>query len=397
MTRTTRPLLYLLVALFAVVLTGCGNIDKLVERGNYDEAVRLAQRRLTGKQKKNPKYVRALEEAFNRVTAADMERARRQANGGTAHWAEIEGIYRRVQRRQDALRPLLPLVDKNGYEARFRFARVEGLIAEAGEKAAAQYYAEATAYLPAARAGSKADGRRAYSAFQKVLDYRGNYRDARTLLGEARELGRVYVAVEFENRTGGYLPPGLESALLRPDGRNLDDRWRTYDFQPVRGRTYDYRARITIDDIQASPERVNQRAYVDEKEITDGNEYVLDENGNVAKDTLGNDITRPRRVIVRAEVLEVLQQKSVAVAGSLELYDLRARRVVDAERLTAEAVFEHYASTFNGDRRALSQQSRRRIGNRPVDFPPTEALILDAADRLKPRLQDHLARSSRVI
>ncbi|MEO0732291.1 MAG: hypothetical protein AAFZ52_05625, partial [Bacteroidota bacterium] len=122
-------------------------------------------------------------------------------------------------------------------------------------------------------------------------------------------------------------------------------------------------------------------------------EYVLDANGNVAKDTLGNDITRPRRILVRANVVEVLQTKTALVAGSLVLYDNVARRIVDEDALTAEAIFENYASTFRGDRRALSSDSRRRIGNQPLPFPTDEELILEAAAALKPQLQERLADS----
>jgi len=397
MTRLIHIPLVFCLAVFAMVFTSCGSVEKLVESGNYEEAVRLARKRLTGKQKKNPKYVLALETAFNNMVADDMERARRKAESGNPNWAEIAAIYDRVQRRQDALSPLLPLIDKNGYQAEFRFARLGGLIADAENKAAAQYYAEAAALLAEARAGNKSAGRSAYSAFGRVEDYRAGYRDANTLRAEARELGKVFVSVQMVNQTGGYLPRNFERELLRPEGRVLDDKWRFYDFTPVPGKAYDYNARIVINDIQVSPERINERVYTDEKEVTDGNEYVLDANGNVAKDTLGNDITRPRRIIVRADVIEVLQSKTVLVSGSLELYDIRNQRVVDRDRLTAQADFENYASTYRGDRRALSRDTRRYLGNQPVQFPTDESLILEAADVLKPRLAERLERSSRVI
>lgn len=396
MTRLIHIPFVLCLAFLTLVFNSCGSVDKLVESGHYEEAVRLAQKRLTGKQKKNPKFVLALETAFNKMTAEDMERARRNATANP-NWAEIAAIYNKVQRRQDALSPLLPLIDKNGYQAEFRFVRLGGLITDAEDNAAAQYYAEATALLAEARAGNKAAGRRAYNAFGQVESYRAGYRDADLLRTEARELGKVFVSVEMVNQTGGYLPSNFERELLRPEGPVLDDKWRFYDFTPIAGKSYDYNARIVINDIQVSPEQVNERAYIDEKEITDGTEYVLDANGNVAKDTLGNDITRPRRIIVQANVLEVFQTKTVVVAGSLELYDIRNRRVVDRDQLTAQANFENYASTFRGDRRALSQNTRRYLGNRPVQFPTDESLILEAADVLKPRLTERLERSSRVI
>ena len=386
--------LFLFLALFA---TSCTSVNNLVESGHYEEAVAVAQRRLTGKQKKNPKYVRALEEAFNRANSRDMEQARRMIDGGNTDWARVHGIYAKVDRRQRALEPLLPLTDKNGYRADLRFARVEKLLANASESAAAQLYDQALALLDDGRNGDKQAARSAYARFDEVDRFRRNFRNAEELQREAFELGKVYIAVDVINESGGYLPAGFERELLRVRTANMDSRWRYYDFDRRRGKAYDYDAQIVIRDIAVSPERLTERRYTDEREITDGTEYVLDANGNVLRDSLGNDVTRPRRVLVRADVIEVLQTKSAVVTGSLLLYDNRERRVVDSEDLTAEAFFENYASTFSGDRRALSSDSRRRIGNRPVDFPSDEALILDAAEVLKPQLQERLARSYRTI
>lgn len=397
MKRTTFFQSFFLLAILFLALPSCTSVESLVESGNYEETIRLAQRRLTGKQKKNPKFVAALEEAFNKITARDMAAARTMTDGGTPNWGRIYDIYNNIDRRQRALQPLLPLVDKHGHQAEFRFAKVDRLIVQAGDNAAAQLYADANRALANGRSGDKAAARTAYNLFSKTERYRNNYRDSYQLSQEAEQLGIVYITVKMVNNSGGYLPRGFENELLRVRTTDLDDRWRIYDFGERAGRNYDYNAQIVIQDIRVSPERVNQRAYIDEKEITDGEEYVLDINGNVAKDTLGNDITRPRLAIIRADVIEVLQTKSAIVTGSLVLYDNVARRVVDEDRLTAEAVFENYASTFRGDRRALSNQTRRRIGNQPIPFPSNEALILDAAEVLKPQLKDRLANSYRSL
>ncbi len=390
-----QTICYLAILVFA--FPACTSVETLVESGNYEETIRLAQRRLTGKQKKNPKLVAAFEQAFNKVTARDMARARSLANEVTPNWGRVYDIYANIDRRQEAILPILPLVDKRGYQAEFRFAKVDNLLNEAASNAAAQLYADGQRTLTEGRQGNKAAAREAYNYFRKINKYTRNYRDSYALIREAEALGVVYISVEMVNNTGSFLPRGFESELLRVRTSNLDDKWRSYDFTKKPGFAYDYDARIMIEDIRVSPERVSERTYIDEREITDGEEYVLDENGNVAKDSLGNDITRPREVIVRADILEVYQNKTAIVSGALVLYDNLARRVVDEERLTAEAIFENYASTFRGDRRALSSQSRRRIGNQPLPFPSNESLILDAAGVLKPQLTERLAGSYRSL
>ncbi|MGB3800070.1 MAG: hypothetical protein WA952_09675, partial [Lewinella sp.] len=63
----------LLLGAFLLCATGCKSIDTLVESGNYEQAIAMAQRKLTGKDKKNPKFVAALEQAVNRANERDME------------------------------------------------------------------------------------------------------------------------------------------------------------------------------------------------------------------------------------------------------------------------------------------------------------------------------------
>ncbi|MEL6393857.1 MAG: hypothetical protein AAFR97_14005, partial [Bacteroidota bacterium] len=317
--------------------------------------------------------------------------------GPSADWTAVFRIYDNLNRRQIALQPLLPLVDKDGREARFDLVRVQPLLAEARQNAAAQTYADAQSLLTEGRLGNKAAARQAYATLEQVNYYMAGYRDTPELLREAEDLGVVYVVLQLENRSRAFLPAGFERELLNLRHVNMDSQWRRFHLQPVRGQTYDYRAILAIDDIAVSPERLTERIYTDEKEITDGEEYVLDENGNVAKDSLGNDITQPRQIIIRADVVEVLQTKNAIVSGSLEISDLNTGRVLERRQLTAEGLFENYASTFQGDRRALSSQTRQRLGNSPIPFPADESLILLAAEQLKPILQDELAGSMNLL
>ncbi|WP_420460279.1 hypothetical protein [Neolewinella sp.] len=397
MKRPYRHQLLLLLGLLVLAFPACTSVQELVESGHYEQAIDLAQRRLTGKQKKNPKYVAALEQAVNRANENDLNRAQYLTETGSPDWVRIHSIYDDILRRQNALRPLLPLIDRDGRKANFRFVKVEGLIVEANAKAAEQLYRQGLSQLEAGRKGQKAAARAAYSYLDRVDNYHRGYRDSHELLAEARDLGRVYVTLELVNESGAYLPREIQDELLRLRPGDLDDFWREFDLEPRADRQYDYNARIVLRDVAVSPDQLSERRYVDEAKIVDGKEYVLDERGNVAKDTLGNDITRPREVIVQAQVIEVLQQKSARVIGSIQVYNLRADRLVDEDELSAEAIFEHYASTFRGDERALTSDSRTRIGSQPLPFPSNELLIFDAVNLLKPQLAERLASSSRLI
>lgn len=376
----------------------CGKkVQTLVDAGDYDQTISLAKRKLEGDRNKSPKYVKALETAFKRANAEDLERANRMKGSATADWVRIHGVYRKISDRQDNVKPLIPLVDKDGYQADLPFVRVAPMLNEAGEQAAIQLYTEGERLLALGKQGDKASAREAFEAFESIAYYQNNFRNTNGLMREADELGKLYITVEMVNSTGGYLPAGFEQELLRINASEMQDRWRVFEATKKPGRQYDYVARIIMRNINVSPERSTERQFIDEREITDGEEYILDERGNVAKDSLGNDRTQPKQVVIRADVFEVFQNKTAVVSGSFELYDIKQRRVVDQGDLTAEAVFENYASTFEGDRRALSSQSRIRIGNRPQQFPSNEQLILDAAEVLKPILAERIATSYKLI
>lgn len=389
MRRITLALVYVFLAAF--VLQSCASAEKLVETGNYDRVIEMAQRRLSGKDRKNPKIVAAAEEAFAKVTARDLrEIDRLKLTGRDDVWGKINGIYRNMRERQEAISPLLPLTDKHGYTAHFDFVDVRRGEQESREKAARFHYAEAEQLLNRARRGDKEAARIAHRELEETNRYFRNYRNTATLLQEAHDLGTIHILVAVENEAPVVTPQAFEQRLQQINIQNLNRFWQQYHTQAAQRYDYDYRMRLRIQNILVSPDVVREREYVDRKTIEDGWEYVLDARGNVAKDSLGNDIKVPREVTIEAWVLETLQQKEATVEALLEVYDLRASRVIRSQPLAATTLFENYASTFTGDRRALSNDTRRRIGNAPIPFPTGPAMILQAADELKPAFFDRI-------
>ncbi|RMF01031.1 MAG: hypothetical protein D6772_05455 [Bacteroidetes bacterium] len=388
-----RPFPFLLLVLAACTLTfqSCVSADKLVESGRYEEAILLAQRKLAGKQRKSPKMVRAAEEAFARYQARQLreidrlKRANRPEN-----WGRINELYRDLRRYQNALEPLLPLVDKNGYVATFSFVDTRQGEHESREKAAAFHYDEGNNFMLAARRGDKRAARLAYQEYEQARRYFRNYRDTHTLMQEAHQLGINHVLISVQNDAPVVTPRDFDRRLRQLNFGNRNTFWQQYHVDNNPRIDFDFQINLRITDIAVSPERVSERQYVDRKEIQDGFDYVLDQNGNVMKDSLGNDIKVERYVTVEAYVTEVLQQKEAIVSGEVEVISLATGRLIRRQPLTARARFENYASTFIGDERALSPDTRCRIGNAPRPFPPNEVLILQAAEELKPALMTRI-------
>ncbi|MCB0635564.1 MAG: hypothetical protein KDC54_03050 [Lewinella sp.] len=385
----TRPtILFILLIAAGMLLPGCASVDRLLETGDYEQILELAQRRLPGDARKNPKLVQAAEDAFARLNERDLRaiNSLQNAPDAEANWGRVNEIYRRIRQRQAALSPLLPLVDKNGYQAYFAFIDTEAGEQESRANAAAYHYELAVELLADARRGNKKAARQAYQELEQIKRYFRQYRERDQLQNIAHDLGTVYVLVEVENDAPVITPTEFNRRLEQVNFADLNSFWRVYHLRRDPALAYDFRSVLRITDIAVGPDLVREREYTDTREIEDGFDYVLDDNGNVMKDTLGNDIKVPRYVQVKAWIFETHQQKVADVRAQLEVYSLTDNQLLTTRPLAASALFENYAATFRGDERALSRDTRRRIGNAPQPFPPAELLILQAADQLKPAL-----------
>ena len=381
-----------------LIASACTTPQDLLETGNYDQAVTLAVKKLSGKKKKKAKHVDALEKAFAKAIEKDMDEAERlKREGRPENWERINDLYRRVRYRQDRVKPLLPLIDQHGIKADFRFVRVEDLERESKQKAAEYLYAHALQLMEAGQEGDKLAARKAYKELEKIDQYYKNYKDRRELMNIAKGLGTTHILIKTDNVARVTMPRGLEREITEISLRDLNSFWKEYHLNHSSAIQFDYEVILKITNIDVSPSLVKEREYEEHKEIEEGFEYVLDEKGNVKKDSLGNDIKVPKKVRISARVFETFQSKAATVTGKLEFIDLKSNNLIDTKRLTAEAVFENYASTFRGDKRALSGTAKNRIGNRPLPFPTDESLIYDAAKRLKPVIKDKISGTRILI
>ncbi|MCY7328489.1 MAG: hypothetical protein LH618_08075 [Saprospiraceae bacterium] len=384
--------------LLTCLLTACHTAKKYYESGDYDNAIEFCVRKLAGKSKKKIEYVQGLEVAFQKAQARDLHLITSLVNQNRdENWEKINRIHRQIRSRQQRVSPLLPLTASTCYRARIELVDINQLESVSCEKAAEYLYNQAETLLDKAGRGDRAAARSAYAMLLDVENrYFQTYKDKTELKGRARDLGTSYVLFEVKNQSDKVLPRAFAERILNIGKNDLDSEWKAFFFEAKSGVQYDYNVVFKVRNIDISPEKIHERAYTDEKEIQDGFDYVLDKKGNVRKDSLGNDLKTPRYVRLRAEVLEVFQTKAARLSGNLEVYAADRRTLLNQRDLGTEVVFENYASTFKGDRRALTEDSRRRIGNQPLPFPRDEDMLVQAADRLQPELRSELQHNRAI-
>ncbi len=374
----------LLLASFFVLITSCTSVQKLVEKGKYDKAINLSLKKLKGKKDKKTKYVKSLERAFAKANARDLKRIgylkkERQGN----YYAEIFDIANRISKRQSRVEPLISLVSKTGYKARFKFVKIEDLIIESKKEAASYHYKKALSYMKKAKKGYKASARDAFYELKEIEKYFADYRDANTLKIAARDLGVENVLLQVKNRTRSNLPKEISQDLFKNNISKLNGDWLRYYDERLNGVDFDYKIDFVINDIAMSPDRELIKEREETKQIEDGFEWEYDKNGKIKTDSEGNKIKKKKYKTVKADVAEIVRTKSVLVEGEIKMKDLRKNHKFYSKPIKAEAFFESFGIDFKGDKKALSKETREKMRNRLEPFPTDLDMLIIASEDIK--------------
>jgi len=374
-----------------LLISSCKSVQKLVDKGDYDGAIYLAAKKLYGKKNKKTKHIKGLEEAFAKVNARDFAFINSlNAQKYPERWDKVYDLLINIDSRQHKISPFLPLISKDGYVGHFEFTNIAELIDDASAEAAAYHYGRAELLLTDINYSRKADAIEAFNELRQIDRYFRDYKQKLVLMNTAHHYGMTRVKLETRNTARAIIPNDLQQELMAVSIPALNSFWTEFYTNDLEKAPMDYRAVLEIDELEVSPERETERIYQDSREVIDGFTYVLDQNGNVAKDTLGNDITEDRFVIITADIVEIYREKAAYVKGTLKIIDLNGKQLIDQFPIASEAIFNSYASSYFGDERALSSSSRNRVRSNPERFPQDEELIWQAAEDVKSVVADYL-------
>ena len=173
-----KKIIYTLTVLF--LLTSCKSIEKMVESGNYDQALRYGVDKLRGEKNKKTKFVKGLEKAYAKLNMQDQSKINHLKLSGKRNSLDrIVDIYHVMERRQDYVMPLLPLISKDGYPAEIQIKDYSKLINEASLEASEKHYVIALRQLDSARkSGDKIEARSAYNQLEEAQFYFTDYKDS---------------------------------------------------------------------------------------------------------------------------------------------------------------------------------------------------------------------------
>lgn len=386
----------IIIFLFATLLmAGCGSTTKKLQQGNYDAVIDKTVKKLI----RNPdaKDAAEMDRAFRMANERDYERIKfLKMENNPDNYDEIFSRYNMLKTRQRKVRTVTPLnVDGKSYN--YEYVDYDAEVVSAKRKAADFFYNNGKGLLE--NALQKEDYRNAYYQLMKASEYSGGqFENIDALIYDAHLKGISRVIVEVQNIAPLQLPSQVEDDLLSFDTRGLGNEWVEYHFKHVDDEIiYDYMVIVKLLSIMVSPDGVKDVDQIFNKKISNGFEYVLDANGNVMRDTAGNDIKLQKFKDITCTLVETQQFKSVEIKGEVEIFNMNPQRLMQKEPFGASNQFEHSSARAVGDLGALTEEALKKSQQEKIPFPTDVEMVMTCTETIKPAIRNAIYANRQYI
>ncbi len=369
-----------------LLISSCGSTTKKLQQGNYDAVIDKTVKKLI--RSADVDDADEMDRAFRLANERDLDRIKfLKMENNPDNYDEIFSRYNLLKERQRKVRTVTPLsVDGRTFSYPYVDYDAEMIIAK--KKAADYFYNNGKGLLE--NALQKQDFRDAYYQLMKASEYSGGqFENMDPLIYDARMKGISRVIVQVNNQTPMKLPPMVEEDLISFDTRGLGNEWVEYHFKHVDDQAnYDYAVYVKLLSIMVSPDNVKDVDEIFKKNISDGFEYVLDANGNVMRDTAGNDIKLQRFKEITCTLVETEQFKSVEIRGEVEILSYNPDRLIQKEPFGASNQFEHVSARAIGDVGALTEEALKTTQQEKIPFPTDVDMVLLCTETIKPAIRN---------
>jgi len=194
------------------------------------------------------------------------------------------------------------------------------------------------------------------------------------------------------------LPRQVEDDLIAFDTRGLGNEWVEYHFKHLDEEVnYDYIVNVKLLQIMVSPDGVKDEDQIFNKKIEDGFEYVLDANGNVMKDTAGNDIKLQKYKDITCTLVETQQFKSVEIRGEVEIISMNPELLLQKEPFGATNQFDHSSARAIGDLAALTPEALEKTKQERIPFPTDVEMVMTCTETIKPAIRNAIYANRQYI
>ncbi len=366
--------------IFISGLVSCKSVEKMVEKGEYERAFNYSISKLQGEKNKKTEYIKALEKVYLKlhgVSVREIEKLNTETK--PENWSRVLDIYKSMDHRQEILEPLLPLISEDRYKATFDIKNYTDLMRSAEDNTCLYHYNNANGLIGRTeRTGEKEFARDAYDEIKKIDALKRNYKDTERLKEKALALGLININFEIFNDLRDFHSNTIERELLNLPVSKLNDIWHEYNFESKEKRNADYIITVELNSIFFSPERERLNNYTESKEILIKKDKVKEK-----RDTAEVWVEKEVWEKVRVDVSEVFREKKSELHGRIMVMDTRTKENIKTVPINVFHDFTGYGCRFNGDERALTDNSRKKMDSYCELFPPDFALAEDLAIAFK--------------
>lgn len=373
-----------------IIFSGCYTPQSLLKSSKYEACVEESYKKLL-KKKQKEKHVTTLEKAYPLFTKTinneidDLSKDR----SPDAVKVVIEKL-KKVDLQQSKIQTLLPLYAE-GRTISFPLVDYKSRIARLSEDAKDKWYDLALSLM---KQGTKSSFRKAAAELKKVEAMDKYYKDVNSLLDKANAKGKHKAKINFKNTSDWTLNNSQTQKLNKMKLNFSNSNWLELSKVAIKKEEENFNINIIFQEANISDEsvkKINTTTVIDTL-VTE--QYLKDKNGNVVKDSLGNDVTTKVFEKIKCDVTEYTQSKGAEVVAVIGISDYKSNKIImDSYAIKAYHTFEHSYYELDGNEKALEGNTTYRNAKKikKKEFPSKSELIKQALTNLKPKIEEKLA------
>jgi len=379
-----------LIILFLTIFFSCSPVKKINENvisGEFDKAINrtIDELKKTKNKKKRDQYKLILKDIFNRSEIKSQNKiSSLKKDKNPEFYYEIYLEYQKLIDRQNKL------MNISSNSLKFDFKNYDNDHIEFRYKTS-NYYLQLSKSLISNN--DKLDYRNAYDYLLIIESINPNYLDTRSLINLCLSRGKDHILLNVLNESNSVIYKELQKDILNINGYDLNSKWKSFhSTKDNYSGKIDFFIDLAFKAFIISPERIFEKENTKEKNIKDGYTYQLDDEGNVMKDSLGNDIKIDKIVKILVKTKEFSQSKSAKVIAEVRYYDNK-NIILEKFPLESEFWFRNIYLEFKGDKRVLSKKDKRLLKGNFLPFPPDEVLLFNNSENIKQKLKNIIYNS----
>ena len=347
----------------SVIAFSCKTASKLYEKGNYDEAVEMAAKKLQ-KDPNDDKLLDIIQRSYHYAVNEHESRIRTHATSSNElKWEWMYNEYASLQRMYNAIYKVPSLVQH------INPVDYSSYLVTYSEKAGDIRYERGLAFM---QQYDKQSYRNAYKEFQAVLGFKPGNRDAMQKMNEAYEYAVTNVVILPMQQQGGFVYSSYTIG-----GNNLDD-------QLIRSLQYntgnEFVKFYSAWDARSQHIRADQVVDMRLTTLNIGRYHDYRTTRKVSKEIVVKEtVYRPDSIVkqygwVYADITSTRRTMNSDALLQVNVRDNDGHWQW-SDNFNASHNWSTEFATYTGDTRALSASDKQLVDRRQ-DFPPTENEIM---------------------